>query len=117
MPTDLAALHARARAHKVNPRAYAVLRLVLQPAFHVYFRLRRVGHEHVPDHGPVILAANHRSFLDPFVIATVSRRPLYYVAKRELFARPGVAWVLGRLGAFPVSRGTGDAEMLSSARA
>ena len=34
----------------------------------------------------MILAANHRSFLDPFIIATIARRPLYYVAKEELFA-------------------------------
>jgi 1-acyl-sn-glycerol-3-phosphate acyltransferase len=33
----------------------------------------------------VIFAANHRSFLDPFVIATIARRPMYYVAKEELF--------------------------------
>ena len=33
----------------------------------------------------MIIASNHRSFLDPFVIATMARRPMYYVAKKELF--------------------------------
>ena len=41
----------------------------------------------------MIFAANHRSFLDPFVIGTLIRRPMYYVAKKELFrtrvGRPG----------------------------
>ena len=79
-----AALHARARDKGVNPLVYWLVRAVLQPFFHLYFRLSRIGREHVPD-GPVILASNHRSFLDPFVIATIARRPLYYVAKEELF--------------------------------
>jgi glycerol-3-phosphate dehydrogenase (NAD(P)+) len=64
----------------------------------------------------VIVAANHRSFLDPFVIATMARRPMYYVAKKELFARRWQAWVLNALGAFPVDRGAGDAEMIDTAR-
>ena len=36
----------------------------------------------------MIVAANHRSFLDPFVIGTMARRPMYYVAKKELFRQP-----------------------------
>ena len=54
-------------------------------ALHVWLRMRRIGSEHIPRTGAVILAANHRSFLDPFVIACMSPRPLYYVAKAELF--------------------------------
>ena len=40
----------------------------------------------------MIIASNHRSFLDPFVIGTLVRRPVYFVAKTELFRRPLVAW-------------------------
>lgn len=110
-------LHERVRSRGVNPLAYWLVRAVLQPFFHLYFRLSRIGREHIPQTGPVILAANHRSFLDPFVIATCLRRPLYYVAKRELFERRWQAWLLNSLGAFPVDRGKGDASMLESARA
>src|SRR6058998_2897650 len=95
-----AALHARARDNGVNPLVYWLVRAVLQPFFHLYFRLSRIGREHVPD-GPVIVAANHRSFLDPFVIATIARRPLYYVAKEELFRNRLQGWILNALGAFP----------------
>src|SRR5947208_1118452 len=104
---DSAQLHARAR-RGVNPFVYWPVRAVLQPFFAVYFRLLRLGSEHVPPSGPVIFAANHRSFLDPFVIGTLVRRPIYYVAKKELFARRWQAWVLSALGAFPVDRGAGD---------
>ena len=92
------------------------MRAVLQPFFHLYFRLSRIGREHVPD-GPVIIASNHRSFLDPFVIATIARRPLYYVAKEELFTNRFTAWLLNYLGAFPVRRGEGDGDMVDTAKA
>src|SRR4051795_4541479 len=114
---DHTALHARARHRGVNPVVYWLVRAVFQPFFHLYFRLSRIGREHIPQSGPVIFASNHRSFLDPFVIATIARRPLYYVAKRELFRHRVVAWWLNSLGAFPVDRGTGDADMITTAKA
>ena len=64
----------------------------------------------------MIFASNHRSFLDPFVIGTIARRPIYYVAKEELFRHRLTAWFLNSLGAFPVRRGAGDADMLETAR-
>jgi glycerol-3-phosphate dehydrogenase (NAD(P)+) len=115
-PPDYAALHARARERGVDPLVYWLARAVVQPFCHLYFRMSRIGREHVPD-GPVILASNHRSFLDPFVIGTVARRPIYYVAKKELFANRLVGWFLASLGAFPVDRGTSDGEMLETVRA
>ena len=111
-------LHERARSKGVNPIVYWLVRAVFQPFFHIYFRLSRIGREHVPLEGGVIFAANHRSFLDPFVIATIARRPLYYVAKRELFEKhPLISWWLNALGAFPVDRGRGDAAMIETAKA
>jgi glycerol-3-phosphate dehydrogenase (NAD(P)+) len=112
-----AALHARARNKGVNPLVYWLVRGFLQPFFHLYFRLSRIGREHVPESGPVIYCSNHRSFLDPFVIATIARRPMYYVAKQELFKHRLVGWLLNALGAFPVNRGAADQDMLATAKA
>src|SRR5579884_4424033 len=114
---DHEAIHRRAREHGVVPIVYWLVRGVLQPFFLIYFRMERIGREHLPKDGPVILAANHRSFLDPFVIACMARRPLYYVAKQELFNRRWQAWILAALGAFPVNRGAGDAQMIETAKA
>ena len=77
----------------MNPIVYWLARAVFQPFFHIYFRLSRIGREHIPPSGPVIFAANHRSFLDPFMIGTLVRRPIYYVAKKELFTHRVVALV------------------------
>jgi glycerol-3-phosphate dehydrogenase (NAD(P)+) len=115
--TRIARYHERARERGVNPIVYWISRAILQPFFHLYFRLSRIGREHIPETGPVIFASNHRSFLDPFIMGVCSRRPIYYVAKREIFANPIVAWFVSSLGAFPVHRGAGDADMLETARA
>lgn len=106
----------RARTNGVNPLVYWLVRGLFQPFFHVYFRLSRVGREHIPATGPVIFAANHRSFLDPFVIATMARRPMYYVAKKELFSQRLQGWFLNSLGAFPIDRGHADEDAMGTAR-
>ena len=114
---DREALLNRSRTRGVNMVVYWIARAILQPFFHVWFRMARTGREHIPADGPLILAANHRSFLDPFVIGMMTRRPLYFVAKRELFTHRLMAWFLNSLGAFPIERGKGDEGAMGTARA
>ena len=109
----LARYHERTRRRGVQPLVYWLTRAVLQPAIQLYFRVSRTGREHVPA-GPVILAANHRSFLDPFVVGLCLRRPVYFVAKRELFENRLIGWFLNCLGAFPVRRGESDEESVAT---
>jgi glycerol-3-phosphate dehydrogenase (NAD(P)+) len=106
----------RALNSGVNPLLYWAVRMVLVPFFRLYFRLEGIGREHLPSDGPLLLASNHRSFLDPFVIGAIARRPVYYVAKRELFQNRWQARFLNALGAFPIDRGTGDQDALATAR-
>jgi 1-acyl-sn-glycerol-3-phosphate acyltransferase len=108
--------HLRAADRGVNLGLYWFARAIVQPCLHIYFRMRRTGIEYVPKRGPVIFAANHRSFLDPFIIGTLTRRPVYYVAKKELFLHPVAGWLLNRLGAFPIDRGAGDHQAMDTAR-
>jgi glycerol-3-phosphate dehydrogenase (NAD(P)+) len=110
--------HRFTREHGVNWPMYLVARAILQPVFLIYLRLTRIGREHARVKGPLIVAANHRSFLDPFVIGASLpwRRPLHYVAKVELFERGWQGWLLNRLGAYPVRRGQADDETLITSR-
>ena len=112
---QLAPHHDRIRRRGVNRLVYWPFRAFAQPALLLYFRIRRIGREHIPS-GKVILAANHRSFLDPFVIGVCVRRPIYFMAKREIFHRRFVGWFLNCLGAFPVRRGESDEEAVATAR-
>jgi glycerol-3-phosphate dehydrogenase (NAD(P)+) len=114
---DYEALHRRAREKGVNRLVLLIVRIVFTTFAWIYLRLKRMGREHIPRTGPVILAANHRSFFDPFVIGTMTRRPVYYVAKKELFDYSRIlSWLLNALGAFPVDRGASDQETIETAR-
>src|SRR5256714_1131143 len=108
--------HERARRRGVQPVVYWIVRAILQPAIRIIWRPARCGREHIPRSGPLILASNHRSFLDPFLVGICVRRPVYFVAKQELFAKRWQAWLLNALGAFPVRRGESDQEMMRTAR-
>jgi len=74
---------------------------------HLY-RVDVRGAERIPHDGAVILAANHESMLDPWLLPLATRRPVRYMAKAELWRYPGVRWVMEKFGTFPVARGTGD---------
>jgi 1-acyl-sn-glycerol-3-phosphate acyltransferase len=68
------------------------------------FALHVEGAAHVPESGPVILAPNHVSYLDPVVVGVSIRRPVHFMAKKELSRNPLVGWLLRGLQAYPVTR-------------
>lgn len=110
--------HDYTRAHGVNWPLYLLARVFMTPFFLVYFRYARNGREHARVKGGLIVASNHRSFLDPFVIGSCLpwRRPMNYVAKVELFQHRWQGWILSRLGAFPIRRGESDEDGMETAR-
>lgn len=73
------------------------------------------GVENLPATGPVILAANHKSGLDPFYIAIALKRKVHFLAKDELFQNPMLGWVMGKLGTVQVRRGESDREAIAKA--
>jgi glycerol-3-phosphate dehydrogenase (NAD(P)+) len=110
--------HEYTRRHSVNRPLYLLARVCMTPFFLLYFRLGRTGREHGRVSGGLIVAANHRSFLDPFAIGAALpwRRPMNYVAKIELFEPRWQGWLLSRLGAFPIRRGESDELAMDTAR-
>ena len=109
--------HRYARERGTNRPFYYLLRCLLLPAFLIWFRLQRTGREYARFDGGMIVASNHRSFLDPFVIGMLLpwRRRMQFVAKVELFESRGQGWLLSRLGAFPIRRGQSDETAMTTA--
>lgn len=92
--------------------AYPVVAGMLRPLLRLGMRWRVEGEDNLARSGPVIVAANHISYLDPLAIALVAdrrRRRVRYLAKRELFDRAVLGGFLRAAGQIPVSRGTTDA--------
>jgi 1-acyl-sn-glycerol-3-phosphate acyltransferase len=92
-------------------RGYLIAATVMKPLMRAWFRIRLEGSEHIPAGGPVILASNHRSNMDPVLLASAVERPLAFMAKAELFVGP-LGWILRWIGQFPVRRGGIDREAL-----
>jgi 1-acyl-sn-glycerol-3-phosphate acyltransferase len=67
----------------------SALRPMLLPVTHLAFRPAVTGAAHVPAEGPVILAANHLSVLDSFLIPLMTPRRVSFLAKQEYFAGGG----------------------------
>src|SRR5689334_5619715 len=88
---------------------YGVARSALVPVLNRAFRWTIEGAHLVPAHGPVILASNHVSYLDPFVLAYLAdrrHRRVRFLAKSELFEKRWMAFLLRRLRQIPVARNT-----------
>ncbi len=76
----------------------------------------QVLHTHrLPQEGPAILAPNHSSFLDPPVVGCAVPRRVRYMAQHELFRAKVFGWLIRRLGAFPVHRGSADLSAIRTA--
>ena len=88
---------------------YWVVKAVLTPILGVLFRVKVEGRENVPRQGAVILASNHRSFLDSIFLPLVLRRRVTFVAKAEYFDDPKTAWFFRGVGQIPIRREGGSA--------
>lgn len=86
---------------------YAVVKVILRIVFAVVLRMRVEGAENIPQEGPLVIASNHLSLLDPPVIGTAATRKVHFMAKQELFV-PILGDIYKILGAFPVRRGGAD---------
>ncbi len=87
---------------------YEFCKSVLRPTTRAAFAVSVSGTENVPATGPLVVAANHRSFLDPPLLGTWFPRTVHYMAKEELFKIPVLGWFISAVHAFPVSRNEAD---------
>jgi len=89
-------------------------RAVVTPLARLLWRPRIIGRKNVPRRGAVILASNHRSFIDSPAITLMAPRKVSFLAKQEYFTGTGVRGAVSRaffggIGAIGVERGAGAA--------
>ena len=96
--------------------AYIAIALLSWPILYGLYRLRATGRENLPRKGAYVLAANHNSNFDPWLLGLplFPRRYLRFMGKSELFWTP-LKQVLMAWGAFPVRRGERDTEAIDEA--
>lgn len=100
----------RERAFPVDhpPVVWKFVQVLFRIYFSVFFDLKVYGVKNVPRTGGALMVSNHQSLLDPPLLGVRVFRPMSYMAKSELFRNRAFAWIIRRLGAFPVRQGAGD---------
>ncbi len=88
---------------------------VVDPMLRKYFRGQIYGAENVPQEGPLLVVSNHASNYDPPIVSICVRRPIAYMAKKELFDIPILSKIIQIYGAYPVSRGSADRAAIRAA--
>ena len=96
-------------------RLYRFGRALLIPIFKLLFPYTVRNKNSIPSEGAYIVCCNHISLKDPVFLALGQRRQMFYMAKEELFHNKFLACLIRALGAFPVSRGTGDTHAINTA--
>ena len=80
----------------------------------VFFRLRVVHRERMINHGPVILASNHESYLDPPFVGSVADRAIFFLARKNLLDGSFFGWLLPKLNVIPVDQEGNDRSALKA---
>ena len=107
--------HERARTREPD-WVYDVVRVITSLYAFTFLRARSISSENAPGSGAVILAPNHFSFMDHFLMGCFTRRKVRFMAKSQLFKRP-MQFVYTHGGVFPVRRGARDEEVFITAKA
>jgi 1-acyl-sn-glycerol-3-phosphate acyltransferase len=105
--------HERARTREPD-WAYELVRVLTSLYAYTFLRARAISVPNVPGSGPVILAPNHFSFMDHFLIGCYIRRKVRFMAKSQLFKGP-MQFIYSHGGVFPVRRGARDEETFITA--
>ena len=87
---------------------YFISRNILKLLFKICFRLRIAGSENCPRNGPLIIALNHASFLDPLIAGFAVPRALNFMARDSLFRNKIFGKILMSVNAFPLRREGAD---------
>ena len=106
--------HTRARTREPD-WVYELVRILTSLYSYTFLRARSIGVENVPGRGAVILAPNHFSFMDHFLMGCYIRRKVRFMAKSQLFKRP-MQFIYTHGGVFPVRRGARDEDAFITAR-
>ncbi len=86
---------------------YNLLVFLLSIVARIVFRIKVHGNNKLPD-GKLILCSNHISLVDPVILAVVTNRQISFMAKKELFDKPVLGWLISKVGSFPVDRKNAD---------
>lgn len=97
------------------PKLYKVGKAILGPIYKRYYRPTIIGIENIPNEGNAIIAGNHIHLYDQCNVIISTKRPIFYMAKKEYFDDSKTKWFFEGVGCIPVDRSKKDTEAVESA--
>ncbi len=94
---------------------YYIIRAIIRILYRIIYRVRIEGLDNIPDTGPIIICGNHIHFIDPVIVIASIKRPIYYLAKKELFDSKLKNWVFRKMNVISLNREANDMEAYRAA--
>ena len=91
------------------------IRFLVWILIHTIYQVRHEGLEKIPEDGAVIVAANHVSFVDPFILGGLVHRPVRFVMHYKIHRIPVLTWIFRSIKAIPIAGRTEDPKILEQA--
>jgi len=92
----------------MSERFYRNVRSLSLPFLKAWIRLRVEGMDRVPREGPLLVVANHTSYLDPAVVGRACPRQVHFFIKRAVWRKRGLNWFFRGMDSIPVAADTSD---------
>ncbi|MFW6287897.1 MAG: lysophospholipid acyltransferase family protein [bacterium] len=100
----------------MSKNLYKFAATIFKAYFKLFYKMEVIGKENIPENGRLVVMANHITYLDPPLIGCIMlNRHIHFMAKEELFKYPVFAYLLKKIGQFPVKRGKPDRTALKKA--
>lgn len=94
---------------------YKFIKVVGGSFYRIFYRIKFVGQENLPQDGGYVICSNHTSMTDvPFIVMGCDRQVIF-MAKEELFKNKIAGWFFKNMGAFAVKRGVSGTKALDTA--
>ena len=98
-----------------STRFYRFCFFVCNIFFSIFYRVKYIGRERIPDEA-VLICANHSGYSDPFLVALAfgNTKQIHIVAKAEIFKMPVISQIVKKLGMISVDRGNSDVKSIKT---
>ena len=93
---------------------YRFLVSIISVLVKLIYRVKINGIENLKDDQPFIISANHIHIFDPVILATLTKRQIFFLSKKELFEKKLFSMLFGKLGVIPIDRDNTDIKAIKS---
>ena len=98
-----------------STKIYRILKPVVKAYIKVFYNPKVIGIENIPKEGPVVLAGNHKSNIDPLLVCTENKRLVHFLAKKELYKNPILRKFMENVGTIQIDRDKNDTNAIKDA--